>query len=115
MTAEAVLSGGLLHDAAALRDYEWYEMPPRIPEETVISTRGACANTQHPGFLNCGPQHAKVQREAKAMCARCPVQDECRTVIDYLRDNVPSPRWVTGMWAGEGPGEQERRRKERAA
>lgn len=111
----AVLSDGLLHDPAAFRDYEWYEMPPRIPEERILAEHGACAGTQHPGFMLCGPQYAKVQREAKAMCGRCSVQDECRTVLDYLRDNVPSPRWVTGMWAGEGPGEQELRRRTSAA
>jgi hypothetical protein len=86
-------------------------MPPRIPEEDVIASQGACANTQDRAWTDLSPQMQGENIRAKGVCSRCPVQDECRTVIDYLRDAAPDPRWLAGIWAGEGPGEQERRRK----
>lgn len=110
---EAVVINGLLSDPALLRDYEWYELPPRIPEEEVISSRGACARTQFDGFTDQHPENNPRKRYAKKLCATCPVQAECRKVLDHLLDHAPDPRWVTGVWAGEGPADWNRRRNGR--
>lgn len=115
MTSSPVLVGGLLHADEFVRDYEFFEMPPRIPEEDLLASQGACAGSQYEGFMLQGPQNAKVQQQAKAMCNACPVREECRIVADYLRENMADPRWMVGMWAGETSAEQQRRHQASAA
>lgn len=101
---------GLLWEESE-ESFDFIELPPRIPEEDIIASRGACASSQYPGFMRPGPQNMKVQHQAKAMCAACPVLDECRIVADYLHENMPDSRWMAGIWAGETPIERERRLK----
>lgn len=105
---------GLLH-ASEFKDCQDVELPPRIPEEDIMAARGKCSGTRHDGFTNLSRDNSEHRREALAMCARCPVQRECRIVADYLDEHLGDFELLTGIWAGEGPAARERRREREAA
>lgn len=107
----AVLHGGLLHEPEVLVDLGYFELPPRIPEEDVIASRGLCRGSQFSGFTDLSQANRKARNRAIAHCNVCPVAAECRVVGDYLDLNVEDPRLITGLYAGEGPAERERRRR----
>lgn len=112
MTTTATVIDGLLHE---VEDLGYFELPPPIPEEAVIAARGRCSGTQHSGFLDLSRGNSAQRAEARAMCARCPVQRECRIVADYLDANAGDPELMTGIWAGEGPAARQRRRERQAS
>lgn len=110
MTGEGLhLVDGLLMEAEA-DDLGFFELPPRIPEEDVIAARGRCSGSQHDGFTDLSRGNSKSRHEALDLCARCPVQEECRIVADYLDGHAGEFDLMTGIWAGEGPAARERRR-----
>ena len=47
--------------------------------------------------------------QAKWICGRCPVVEECRAYIDAIETDLPRHRW-TGTFAGETPRDRARRR-----
>lgn len=111
----AVLHDGLLFEAEVIEDLGYFELPPRIPEEGVIASRGLCRGSQYSGFTDLSQANRKARQRAIARCNVCPVKAECRRVGDYLDLNVEDPRLITGLYAGEGPAERERRRLKAAA
>lgn len=102
---------GLLMEAGVEDDLGFFELPPRIPEEDVIARRGKCSGTRHDGFTDLSRGNSKNRHEALKMCARCPVQRECRIVADYIDSHAGEFDLLTGIWAGEGPAARERRRE----
>ena len=52
---------------------------------------------------------------ARAMCAKCPVLEECRSWNDEMEKGVISERQMAGFYAGETPDERVARRRAEAA
>lgn len=68
----------------------------------------ACANYPVDVFF---PVKGESYAEARSVCARCPVLDECRADIDRVEGRLRGPD-VQGFYAGETPAERRRRRSE---
>ena len=56
------------------------------------------------------PEVGASYATAKAICARCPVSDECRAEVDRVEARL-TVLDVTGMYAGETPAARLRRRR----
>lgn len=65
----------------------------------------ACAGTDTELWFSDHPAIAKLN-EAKAICRRCPVLNDCTTYIQAHPQD--------GIWAGTTPGERRRARRERS-
>ena len=74
---------------------------------------GLLVATQRPGWVDRASCRGRVDlffpstggaypKEARALCASCPVSDQCRTA---------GWREPDGMWAGESPSERTRRKR----
>ncbi len=92
------------------------EGKPQHPLEPLLHKKGACVGAGptlffyvHTGRGN-DPEQTEFYRNAKAVCSGCPVQAECREVIDYL-EGRKNKEYCYGVWAGETPPERWRRRK----
>ena len=76
---------------------------PSVPSIGEWSEAGLCAQTDPDAFF---PEKGSSTREAKRICARCPVLEECR---EYALDVMPT----YGVWAGLS--ERDRRRVKKQA
>ena len=71
-----------------------------------------CAQANDPDLWF--PTNYKNSRQcdtALALCAACPVLDECRQHFDQVEANI-SPGKLHGIMAGERPAERARRRRQ---
>ena len=80
--------------------------PPPQPLDDIVYTPGAELCVQRPDAWT--GQDAYTQERAAATCLLCPLLDACRAAIDDME-----PVWGTQdtIWAGETPGQRERRRE----
>lgn len=74
------------------------------PMTTHWRDRAACLN--HPGDFHHG-RGTSINRtaHAKAICATCPVRDECMAFVMGLEDGI-STYYRHGIWAGTTPDER---------
>src|SRR6266540_3510378 len=79
------------------------------PEYAPWMADAACADVDPDIFF--APKDSTVQAyaEARAICASCPVLQECRAWGDRV-EGAFSSMWWYGMLAGETPNERRRRR-----
>ena len=66
----------------------------------------ACAGAQVDIFF---PVKGESYAEARSVCRRCPVLQECRAEIDRVEGRLRGPD-AQGFYAGETPAERRRRR-----
>jgi WhiB family redox-sensing transcriptional regulator len=71
----------------------------------------ACAGAQVDIFF---PVKGESYAEARSVCRRCPVLQECRAEIDRVEGRLRGPD-AQGFYAGETPAERRRRRADAAA
>ena len=84
------------------------EALPRWAEPaSTWQTLAACRGIDVAVFF---PPHAGSYTEARAICGRCSVVDECRQMADRAEADVPAAH-VAGMFAGETPSERIARRR----
>ena len=48
---------------------------------------------------------------AKKICAECPIFDLCHDMCERLEENITSPQYVWGIYAGETAMDRVKRRK----
>ena len=80
--------------------------PPPQPLDDIVYTPGTELCVQRPDAWT--DQDIHTQELAAATCLLCPLLDACRAAIDDME-----PVWGTQdtIWAGETPGQRERRRE----
>ena len=80
--------------------------PPPQPLDDIVYTPGTELCAQRPDAWT--GQDVYTQERAAATCLLCPLLDACRAAIDAME-----PVWGTqdAIWAGETPGQRERRRE----
>ena len=80
--------------------------PPPQPLDGIVYTPGTELCVQRPDAWT--GQDVYTQERAAATCLLCPLLDACRAAIDDME-----PVWGTQdtIWAGETPGQRERRRE----
>lgn len=83
------------------------------PEGSDWIRDAACGDTDPDLFTDEYTGNAEERRarqdEAKAICARCPVQAPCRRLIDAI-ERTQLPNYWSSIWAGETVAERRRRR-----
>jgi WhiB family redox-sensing transcriptional regulator len=62
------------------------------------------------GKITFFPTRGQSAAPAKAICARCPVLDQCEEWSQAVEQ-----RWLVGVWAGRSENQRRRDRKHRAA
>jgi len=85
-------------------------MPAVTEDEWGWREHRACA--PHPPQWFVGELNAEQTARAKAVCAACPVIEQCRALGDEA-ESVVLPIDLQGVWAGENPLERARRRRRR--
>jgi len=76
---------------------------PRDPDALAFMNQGACNGTDPALFF---PGRGESTTDAKAICARCPVRQEC---LDYALDHTER----FGIWGGLSERERRRIRRQR--
>lgn len=56
------------------------------------------------------PTKGGTLRQAKALCARCPVVQQCRDATDIMENGATQPVHVHGFFGGESPNQRMARR-----
>ena len=84
--------------------YAW----PTDEDPLAWIAEAACAGAPNHVFF---PERGSSYATGKAMCARCPVIEECRAEIDRVEARLAGFD-VQGLYAGETPGQRRRRRRD---
>jgi hypothetical protein len=73
--------------------------------------RAACVG-RDPRWWDTGEGLSADDGRARLVCASCPVVSQCRAAVDVMERGLASTA-LQGVWAGEGPAQRMRRRRER--